>query len=296
MEPLINKKLDINLKTIIFATDFSLCSQNAGLYSALLAKHFSAKLLVAHAFTLSQAAMEAEIDHSLVSRQREDLLSMLSRKAHSLAEGSIQASPALVEGAPEEAVPALAEANAPSMIVLGTHGGGWIEREFIGSVAEKILRSTRCPCLTVGPKVRPLTAATLPFRRVLYATDFTSAAAHTAAYAVSFTRAFGANIDVAHLVRDEEEDDPKQLERLSEKFYKEIADAVPYDPAQFCRLTTLAEGGNPHRQILHYIDQHEIDLLVLGVEKTSQLGFLMRASGGFSLILDATCPVLTLTG
>ena len=64
----INDKPVLNLKTVVYATDFSLCSQNAGLYAARMAAYFSAKLLVAHAFTLSQAALEVEIGDRKVSQ------------------------------------------------------------------------------------------------------------------------------------------------------------------------------------------------------------------------------------
>ena len=44
--PAIGDRTDLNLKTVIYATDFSLCSKNAGLYAARMAAYFSAKLLV----------------------------------------------------------------------------------------------------------------------------------------------------------------------------------------------------------------------------------------------------------
>jgi hypothetical protein len=62
-----NDKPVLNLKAVIVATDFSLCFQNAGLYAARIAGYFSAKLLIAHAFTLSQAALEVEIGDRKVS-------------------------------------------------------------------------------------------------------------------------------------------------------------------------------------------------------------------------------------
>src|ERR1700689_1473927 len=71
--PLIGDRPELNLNAVIYATDFSCCSQNAGLFSAAMAKYFSSKLLVAHAFTLSQAALEVEMDSVLVSQQRQDL-------------------------------------------------------------------------------------------------------------------------------------------------------------------------------------------------------------------------------
>jgi hypothetical protein len=71
----------LNIRAVIYGTDFTVCSQNAGLYAAYLARFFAAKLLVTHAFTLSQAAMEVEIDGSLMSQQRKDLEVLLEQKA-----------------------------------------------------------------------------------------------------------------------------------------------------------------------------------------------------------------------
>jgi hypothetical protein len=76
--PVVGNKPELNLSSVVYATDFSLCSQNAGLYAAQLAQYFSAKLLVAHAFTLSQPAMEVEIDHTLISQHRKELQFLLS--------------------------------------------------------------------------------------------------------------------------------------------------------------------------------------------------------------------------
>ena len=64
---------ELNLKSIVYATDFSLRAQNAGLYASRIAAYFSAKLLVAHAFTLSQAALEVEAGDKRSSQQRKDL-------------------------------------------------------------------------------------------------------------------------------------------------------------------------------------------------------------------------------
>ena len=79
--PMIGDRPEMNLKTVVYATDFSLCSQNAGLYAARIASYFSATLLITHAFTLSQAALEVEINKTRVSQQRKDLETLLSRSA-----------------------------------------------------------------------------------------------------------------------------------------------------------------------------------------------------------------------
>jgi nucleotide-binding universal stress UspA family protein len=116
----------LNIRSVIYGTDFTVCSQNAGLYAAQLARFFGAKLLVTHAFTVSQAAMEVEMDGSLMSQQRKDLHVLLAQKA--LASNVVEAIPLLLDGDPKEVLPRVAEEHAPSLLVLGTHGGGWVER------------------------------------------------------------------------------------------------------------------------------------------------------------------------
>ena len=95
----------LNLNSIVYATDFSLCSQNAGLYASRLARYFSSRLLVTHAFIPTQPAMEVEIDSSLVSQQSKDLLFMLTRKAFILVSQTAEAVPVLLEGFPKKVLP-----------------------------------------------------------------------------------------------------------------------------------------------------------------------------------------------
>ena len=289
----INDKPVLNLKAVVFATDFSICSQNAGLYAARMAAYFSAKLLVTHAFTRSQAAMEVEIGDGRVSRQRRDLTRLLSKEALLVRADSIETVPTLLEGDPEYTIPELADENQPSMIVLGTHGGNRLERGIIGSVAEKILRSTRWPTLTVGPQVQALSSKNLPFERILFATDFTPAAASAALYAVTLAEVLGARIDVLNVIQEGAIEHPDRLSDLQHRFYDALDGLVPQQAKKFCDPRTFVEVGSAHERILDHIREHSIDLLVLGIRQTSHLGMEMRTSGAFRIIVDAECPVLT---
>lgn len=293
--PMMDETPSLNLNSIVYATDFSLCSRNAGMYASCLARYFSARLLVAHAFTLSQSAMEAEIDSSLVSKQRKDLQSMLSREASALSSESVEAVPMLLEGDPKKVLPRLASEHAPSLIVLGTHGGGRVERGILGSVAEEILRSTEWPSLTVGPQVPPVSADSHLFGRMLYATDFSPAAAHAAPFALSFAEAFQSRLDVLNVVDEEDIHHPDRLSELQTRFYAALDRVVPERARDFCDPRTFVAVGRAHDRILEHIKEHSIDLLVLGVRKTAHLHLEMRMSGLFPLILEAACPVLTIT-
>jgi nucleotide-binding universal stress UspA family protein len=294
--PVIGDRPELNLKSIVFATDFSLCSINAGLYAARMAAYLSAKLLVAHAFMLSQAAIEVEVGDRRLSQQRKDLTQLLSKEASLLGSTPAEAVPMLLEGDPEDVIPGLAEAHQPSLIALGTHGGGRLERGIIGSVAEKILRSTNWPALTVGPQVQPFSLHSFPFERVLFATDFTVAAANASIYAVTFAEAFGAKIHVLNVLDDSAIEHPDRLSDLQTRFFVRLDSLVPRHAREFCDPSTFVTVGKAHDKILEHVREHSIDLLVLGIRKSSHLSMEMRTSGAFRIIVDATCPVLTIRG
>lgn len=294
--PVVDDRPELDVNAVVYATDFSIYSEKAGQYALLLAKQFSATLLVTHAFLLTQAAMEVELGNRTASRQREELQALLTHKASAFDSGSVKAVPVLLDGNPHEVIPALAEKHAPSMIVLGTHGAGRIEHGLIGSVAEKILRSVRWPCLTVGPHAPAAVDGALPFRRILYATDLTAAAAHAAVFALAFAEASGGTIDVLNVVSESTLADPARSAELQSRYYHALDQLIPQQAREFCNPRTFVKTGNAHDRIMGHIRENEIDLLVLGIRKTSHLSLEMRTSGAFRLIADAPCPVLTITG
>jgi len=55
--PVIGDRPELNLKAVVFATDFSQCSKNAGLYAARHGRLLLGRAAVIHAFALVQAAI-----------------------------------------------------------------------------------------------------------------------------------------------------------------------------------------------------------------------------------------------
>jgi nucleotide-binding universal stress UspA family protein len=60
-------------------------------------------------------------------------------------------------GAPADEILALASALGASMVVIGSHGLGGLERWLLGSVAEKVVRGAACPVVVVKPPVEDRT-------------------------------------------------------------------------------------------------------------------------------------------
>ncbi len=294
--PIIGDRPEINLNAVVYATDFSSCSENAGNYARLIAGYFSARLFVAHAFLLSQAAQEVESRRSGSSQQRVDLDASLTQRVSELSKARLQAQPVLLDGNPHEVIPAFAEKNAPSVTLLGTHGAGRFAHGLLGSTAEKILRSSRWPCFTVGPQAPIPPEDSLPFHRILWATDFTPAAANAAVYALTFAEAAAGDIDTLNVIPQNAVGQPEQLANLESHYRRALDQVVPNQARDFCSPHTYVEVGAAHDRILQHIRERQIDLLVLGIRKTSHVGFAMRTSGAFRIIAEASCPVLTITG
>jgi nucleotide-binding universal stress UspA family protein len=55
----------------------------------------------------------------------------------------------LLEGGPSREITAYADRSGADLVVMGTHGRGGIDRILLGSVAERVVRSSSVPVLTV---------------------------------------------------------------------------------------------------------------------------------------------------
>jgi nucleotide-binding universal stress UspA family protein len=144
----------LTLKTVLVPTDFSEPSESALRYGKAMAEAFGASLhvvhvmedLLAHAwaaevYVASMPQLRDEIEKE--SRQRLGaLLTDTERKA-------FRAETALLAGNPFLEIIRYAKAHNVDLIVMGTHGRGPIAHMLLGSVAEKVVRKSPCPVLTV---------------------------------------------------------------------------------------------------------------------------------------------------
>ncbi len=142
----------IHLKTILVPVDFSECSDAAVKYGFALANAFGATLhllnVVQDPYTLPYAA------DGFVAPGR-DLLAQWQAEAQRRLEASVRASfesRTVAEtriGSPCPEIVRYAAEHHIDLIVVGTHGRGALGHVFLGSVAERVVRTAPCPVLTV---------------------------------------------------------------------------------------------------------------------------------------------------
>ena len=293
VNPLQNGELAIG--SIIFATDLSTVSEKAGVYAAMLAKHFHAELVIAHAFIPSQNAEEVEVLKQHPSADRIERLHKLEETAAPLLARGLHVRAQLLEGDPSDKIPAFADAQPRPLLVLGTHGGSSLGRRIIGSTAERCLRRVACPTITVGPHV-PLPDVTKPFRAILYATDSSNMASRAAPFACAVAGSFQSELKVISIVDEHDRPVPDLIADLDFRTQEQIKRQLPGACDHLIEARAVASAGDARNQILRYAEDTQSELLILGVHRRGTIELFDRNSITIQLISRATCPVLTLTG
>lgn len=146
----------IDLKRIAVPTDFSEYSNNALKYGCALSEKFGADLHLIHVLQ-DLVAMVPEPGLAFpppgdyieqLNTSCKDALEKLPDESWSVGGEVIRAvrqGPAFVE------IVRYAKENDIDLLVMGTHGRSGLTHVLLGSVAEKVVRKSPCPVLTVRP-------------------------------------------------------------------------------------------------------------------------------------------------
>ena len=146
----------IILENVLVAIDFGEDSDTVLAYGRELARRFGATLHVLHVAenvvaravgiegrTADLAALQQEVEAA--ARTRLDAIVSDDDRRMLAAKAVVQTS-----NSPALAIVSYARDAHVDFIVVGTHGHGRMAHLFIGSVAERVVRTARCPVLTVS--------------------------------------------------------------------------------------------------------------------------------------------------
>ena len=145
----------IKLSRIVCPTDFSATSSRAVDYAATMADSFDAELVLLHViptmdYPLRSFGMSSSLHHiqeELEKRAMQSLENRAKKLAESLPDVKVRL--VLRSGEAHEATMECAKEEGADMIVMGTHGHTGITHALLGSTAEKVVRLSSCPVLTV---------------------------------------------------------------------------------------------------------------------------------------------------
>ena len=138
---------------ILVAVDFSDSSDNAFQMALSMAEKFAAKLFILHVvnepvdlrgFYVPHISFE-KLEEEIEEGAKKIMQSFCRRNLEHFSNYECQ----IVPGIPYEQIISQAQTNNADLIVLGTHGRTGLDHVLFGSTAEKVVRKSPLPVLTV---------------------------------------------------------------------------------------------------------------------------------------------------
>jgi nucleotide-binding universal stress UspA family protein len=299
----------VQIKRIVCPVDFSEIARHAFDRALAVARSYNGEVVVMHVLQLPAhlpALAYAPAGPGPLAFEVPDRAHISSELSRFLGLGhtfDVPVQQEVVEaGAVHKEILIQASRLSADLIVMGTHGRSGFDHLFLGSVAEKTLRTSPVPVLTVPPRAPEKATPGLPFRSILCAVDFSPDSARALSYAASLAQHAGGRLCIMHVVETMVVGfDPRggnfDIEGLSKATVavartqlQEYAASVTAgsDP-----ITTVLGDGEPYRGILQEAERREADLIVVGVHGRSALDRLVFGSTADHLVRRATCPILT---
>lgn len=139
----------IAMKHILVPTDFSEPSDRALAAALELARAFKSKLTLLHIWSIPNTAYAEALTWPIDEMERAARASLdaaveRTRKLYEPTDGLLR------EGSEWKQILSVAEELGCDLVIMGTHGRRGLPRLVLGSVAEKVVRMSPVPVLTVG--------------------------------------------------------------------------------------------------------------------------------------------------
>ncbi len=143
----------MEIKKILFATDFSEGAKNALPYAFDIATRWGAKLYIVHVIYDMAKSTGWYVPHSSLEEVYKDLETSARKELDKTFIEEMRnykdIEHVVLKGTPYEEIVKFAEANSVDLIVLATHGRTGLDRLLFGSTAEQVVRYAPCPVLSV---------------------------------------------------------------------------------------------------------------------------------------------------
>ena len=286
-------------KNILIPVDFSAFSENAVEYGLFLAEKFCAKITLLHTIALFQEDVNegenlALFKKAIEEREKQRAAQLQIHCDHGKERG-VKVESVLLRGisTPETILDYIIDHDF-DLVILGTHGRTGVSKWLFGSVAEKLVRHSPVPVLTVRKDWKRQA-----IEHVLVPVDFSEFSKRAVGKGLDIALEYGAKITFLHSV--EQEAHPAfyatQLEsifKINPQLKKKIKEnlmafcEVPEEDANF----SVVEG-KAHTAIAQFAADNRVDMVVMATRGLGALDQLLLGSNAERVMRKAEVPVLT---
>ncbi|MDO6438760.1 universal stress protein [Cyclobacterium sp. 1_MG-2023] len=251
------------MKKILFATDFSENAEKSLDFALNLARNHGAELIMLHVFEVPTAWEYPYIEDPLDMEQQgireaeKKLVALF--ESHTGSDEVLDVTYLTVENdSMTKGILEAIEKSSADLVVMGTKGGSKVKELLIGSTTKSLLSKSPVPILAV-----PENVLAFKLKKVLFASDFQKEDLKALQDLVQIISPFHPEIIVTHVSKYDEAESAE----FFEYFKKQIHDLIDYPNISFQGLySEKAED-----RLVHFIDQNQIDLLVMLEKKENGL-------------------------
>jgi nucleotide-binding universal stress UspA family protein len=171
----------------------------------------------------------------------------------------------------------------------------------LGSVAESVSRTAPCPVMVVHSDERDWidgAGVEIGLRRVLVAFDFSDHSEQALKLGLLVAQEYQAELHLLHVLPPFTVAEPEISwyplggEGVYHKAARKLQKAVPGEAHLWCKIKNVVSEGQPYREIIHYAEENEIDLVCIGAQGAG-FGILALFGSNVDRVLrQAPCPVL----
>jgi nucleotide-binding universal stress UspA family protein len=287
--------------TILVPTDGSEEAEAAARHGLTLATAFDSQLhLLSVVDDRPYRNALADLD-SRIEDQRErfeqQAIEATERLEELVTDSAIPCHTAVEHGTPHEAVQSYVTDHGIDLVSMGTHGRTGLDRLLLGSVTERVVRTSDVPVLTTRHEPDDRSS----YDRILIPTDGSALATAAIDHGIAIAERFDATIhalsvvDISFLAGayDTGPGIPNLLDSIEmgcERAVAAVEDECEHRDVDI--VTTVAEA-TPYRAIGEYVDDEGIDLVTMGTHGRTGLERYLTGSVTERTVRTSDVPVLT---
>jgi nucleotide-binding universal stress UspA family protein len=275
--------------TILVPTDGSEFADRALDRALDLAETFDAAVHAVHVInpTAFPLGTEAGTAYDMLESTARELTDEAARRAR---DAGLDAETAVMVGSTHRAIVDYVEEHDVDLVSMGTHGRTGLAHVALGSVAERVIRSSPVPVLTVGPDVGPPEG----YDDVLVPTDGSGEALTAVPVAIAIAERYDATVHALSVVDMRGYGIEESMTGLVEEFVEEseaAVAAVEEEVPDSVAVETEVRRGIPHLEITDYVTEAGIDLVSMGTHGRSGFDRLVLGSVTERVIRSSPVPV-----
>ncbi|MBK9490008.1 MAG: universal stress protein [Haliscomenobacter sp.] len=277
------------MKKILVPTDFSENAQQALDVAVQIAKKIDAEIVLLHVNEQIGAALpvseyyytyDRSIEEKYLNMVHENLEKMLGDVAARLNAHNIRT--AVIGGPFSTIVEDVVQTEGVDLIIMGTKGASGLKEFFVGSNTEKVVRTAKCPVLTVHDN------KTFEFKNIVVPTTLEADQKKLFESLREWEAIFGGKYHLLYINNPGAYRGDKDIEARE----KELVESTGLKNVEIYKTETFTL--NEEQVIFDFAKEQHADLIVMGTHQRRGLAHVLLGSLTEDTINHAAIPVLAI--